>query len=370
MAPPKALSQSLNMSGMIFYPDAIAQASENFRTLSRAVLNEQASRKDTFEAALRRANRRANEAERKLQDMSQSYADKLKAKEEAHAGAVESLRAENATLSASLTSLRESFQALSEASSRRAVLDEKHAQLARLDEILPPLTTEAAKLLDVRTQALSHTAAIGSQHERLSKLIGQFLENIEEVSMKRLKGYGIEIQDESRAMGERISEAKVGWEELSGLTETFWNGFRGLIECKPNLREEKNGETEGEVIVTGAETVEGKQADEKSRKGENERAESNEMIDTRRTEEKQDKEGGEGERNEAEKTNEVEMVQSEEGRNQASDKEERRTSEELPTESATIGNADEPPQSQPMEIDGIEKQRLEKEAKPEEERKE
>lgn len=322
MAPPKALSQSLNLNGMIFYPDAIAQASENFRTLSRAVLNEQASRKDTFEAALRRANRRANDAEHKLQDMSQSYADKLKAKEEAHASAVESLGVENATLSASLSASRESLQALSESSSRRAALDDKHAQLARLDEILPPLTAEAAKLLDVRTRALSHAAAIVVQHETLSDLIRQFLENFEEVSMKRLKGYGIEIQDESRAMGERIREAKAGWEGLSELAEIFWNGFNGLAEGKGSQREEEEEEDRGirdNPIVKGNETEGSKDDDgrEEERKA------------------KRGKEGEQEKKNEQEKGKEEDVIQHAENQTQTEHGEEARESEETSKETAT-----------------------------------
>lgn len=342
MAPPKALSQSLHTSGMIFYPDAIAQASENFRTLSRAVLNEQASRKDTFEAALRRANRRANDAEHKLQDMSQSYADKLKAKEEAHASAVDSLRMENATLSASLATSRESFQALSESSSRRAALDDKHAQIARLDELLPPLTAVAAKLLDVRAQALSHVATIVAQHEMLSNLIRQFLDNIEEVSMKRLKGYGFEIQDESRAMGERIREAKVGWEELSELAQTFWNSFNGLVEGKRSQRDEQENEERGtrsEPILKGNETEGSKESDSKE--------EERDAI--QRKEELKRKEGEEEKKIDIEKGDGLDLIQQRGNQPRAEKNEKARESEETHKEAATLTRT--PDERQLMEVD-------------------
>lgn len=334
MAPPKALSQILNQGGMLFNPDAIAQASENFRLLSRAAQNEQNSRKDTFEAALRRANRRANDAEHKLQDMSQNYADKLKAKDEAHASAVDFLRVENATLSASLTASRESFQALSESSSRRAALDDKHAQIARLDELLPPLTAVAAKLMDVRAQALSHVVAIAVQHEMLSNLIRQFLENIEEVSMKRLKGYGVEIQDESRAMGERIREAKTGWEELSELAQTFWNGFNSLAEGKGSQREEQEKDDRGtrrEPISKGNET-EGSKKDD-SRKEERETQPG--YAETKRKE-------GEEKKIEQEKGGEVNLIQHEENHTRPETDEKARESEDTRKEKATtMRSADE-----------------------------
>lgn len=227
-------------------------------------MSEQASRKDTFEAALRRANRRANDVEHKLQDMSQSYADKLKAKDEAHAIAVESLQAENATLSASLTTSQESLQALSESSSRQAALEDKHARLSRLEEMRPRLAAEAAKLLDVRTQASSRMAAIMIQHDAMSALIRKFLEDIEEVSMKRLKRYGIEIQNESQVISEQIREAKVGWEKLSELVETFWNGYNGMIGERENKKkEEKQGNDEGRKATRNEKEREEQETEEK-----------------------------------------------------------------------------------------------------------
>lgn len=345
MAPPKALSQSLNMNGMIFYPDAIAQAAENFRTLSRTVLNEQASRKDTFEAALRRANRRANDAEHRLQDMSQGYADKLKAKEEAHATAFDSLQADIGTLTASLAASRESYHALSE-SSRRAALDDKHAQIARLDELLPPLTAVATKLLDVRAQASSHVAAIVAQHEMLSNLIRQFLDNIEEVSMKRLKGYAFEIRDESQAMGERIREAKVSWEDVSELAQTFWNGFHGLVEGKGSQREEQEKEDQG----TRPEPVSKGNEMERSKEGDG-REEEREAIPRKEDAKRKDKTEEENIIENA-KGDEIDLIQHEESQTQAEEDKKTRKSEETGKEDITaIAATREPDDRQLMEVD-------------------
>lgn len=349
MAPPKALGQSLNMNGMIFYPDAIAQATENFRSLSRAVLNEQASRKDTFEAALRRANRRANDAEHRLQDMSQSYADKLKAKEEAHASAFDSLRAEMGSLTVSLAASRESYEALSESSSRRDALDEKHAQIARLDELLPPLTAVATKLLDVRAQASSHVAAIVAQHEMLSNLIRQFLDNIEEVSMKRLKGYGFEIQDQSQAMGERIREAKVSWEDVSELAQTFWNSFNGLVEGNGSQREEQEKEdrgTKSEPVLKGNETEGSKEGDGGK--------EEQEVIPRKEEAKRKDKEEEE-KKIETAKGDGMDLIQDEENQAQTQpekDEDTRESEETLQEAAVPVATATrEPDERQLMEVD-------------------
>lgn len=400
MAPPKLLSQSLHLNGMIFYPDAIAEATENFRSLSRAFLNEQASRKDTFEAALRRANRRANDAEHRLQDMSQSYADKLKAKDEAHASAFESLRMENATLTASMVALRESMQALSESSSRRAVLEDKHAKLARLEKLGPRLTAEAAKLLQVRTQASSRAAAIVVQHEKLSSLIHDFVYDIEEVSMKRLKRYGVEIQDGSRAVGERILEAKGDWEELSELAQMFWSGFNGLVggsegdgneesqrygegknvESNNEGREERNvernekeNEAEGVKHGTGGQNTQGEGKENEGTRKENEVKETKEGRGQseegrkQRAERQVENEGRKANVDEQEKGKEGDQPQVEENQVAEIEKVQNgRNSEEKSTEGAPITAASEPKQMDvEMEIDRLrtepEKQRSDKE---------
>lgn len=349
LAPPKALGQSLNMSGMIFYPEAIAQATENFRTLSRAVLHEQASRKDTFEAALRRANRRVNDAEHRLQDISQNYADKLKAKEEVFINTIDSLRAESAALSTALTESRESFQTLSESSSRQAALDDKHAQLARFDELLPLLTNEATKLSDCRKEAVSRAAAIIEQHDALNQLIRQFLENIEEVSMKRLKGYGIEIQDQTRALGDLIRGATGCWSWLGKLTDVFWNGFKGLSEVRTTQREEENHEIEAEATIPRNETEVKKQKDDAGQeKMEKEKEKTKEQSEQNEGKERnKDQVGSKGEQRERRETNNSDIIPNQDTRIPAIEEEKNNKSREPSKESFTR-HADD---RQPMELD-------------------
>ena len=80
--------------GLFLSPDVFAKAKEDWRNIYTAYEGEKASRKETFEAALKRATRRANDAEHKLQDASQMYADNLKAEKEAHVKALEAKAAE------------------------------------------------------------------------------------------------------------------------------------------------------------------------------------------------------------------------------------------------------------------------------------
>ncbi len=61
----------------------------DWKTMSTAYESEKGSRKETYEASLKRSTRRANDAEHKLQDANQQYANNLKAEKEAQAKALE-----------------------------------------------------------------------------------------------------------------------------------------------------------------------------------------------------------------------------------------------------------------------------------------
>ena len=69
--------------------ESVAKLQEDWKRSSAVYESEKASRKETYEAALKRATRRVNDADTKLQEASQKYADDLKVAVEAHAKAIE-----------------------------------------------------------------------------------------------------------------------------------------------------------------------------------------------------------------------------------------------------------------------------------------
>ncbi|MCJ1271820.1 hypothetical protein MMC22_011725 [Lobaria immixta] len=203
----KALNDGLKLNGMIFYPDAIAKASENFRNMSLAYVAEKASRKETFEAALKRATRRANDADHKLQDVSQDFADKFKAETEANAKSLEVLRAENESLKAENQSLviseaasREALKTASESPSLRNSLLEKEAQLALSDQLRSQVHGEIEKIQALHASAVAKSDSMHYWQKRLSDSVNKFNEDLEDMGMKTIKRCGTEIQGELRSM--------------------------------------------------------------------------------------------------------------------------------------------------------------------------
>ena len=222
-APLKKLIDGLNLTGIVLYPEAVAKANEDFRNLSLAYTAEKASRQETFEAAVKRATRRANDAEHRLQDSSQSYADKIKANDEAHNKIVEALRQEVTALTVSLTASRESLKTASESLPLRAVLQEKEARLARHDQLCLQLSSEKEKLNQSQTRAALNASALEVRHEKLSKIIDKFLEGWEEVTMKIVKQFAMEMREESQAVKGLIEEDVREWKEIREMTDGLGN---------------------------------------------------------------------------------------------------------------------------------------------------
>jgi len=83
------LLDDFKLPGLFLHPYDIAKAMNDWKIMSTAYESEKGSRKETYEAALKRATRRANDAEHKLQDARQQYVNKLKAEKEAQAKALE-----------------------------------------------------------------------------------------------------------------------------------------------------------------------------------------------------------------------------------------------------------------------------------------
>ena len=203
----KALNDGLKLDGMIFYPDAIAKASENFRNMSLAYVAEKASRKETFEAALKRATRRANDADHKLQDVSQDFADKFRAETEANAQSlealraeIESLKAENASLVIAEAASREALKTASDSASLRNFLLEKEAQLAVYENSRSQVFGEIEKLASLHASVIEKSESMHHWQEKLRASVDKFNEDLEDMGMKTIKRCGTEIQGELRSM--------------------------------------------------------------------------------------------------------------------------------------------------------------------------
>lgn len=246
----KALNDGLKLNGMIFYPDALAKASENFRNMSLAYVAEKASRKETFEAALKRATRRANDADHKLQDVSQTYADKAKAQAEAHTKIVESFRAElqaikseNESLVVSEAASREALKTASESPSLRNSLLEKEEQLAMFEHFRTSINVEIEQLTSLHASAVAKANIAQDWQQKVSDSVNKFNNDLEDMGMKTIKRCGTEIQSEVRYMITSSEKAKVELEKIATgveiLCEKLANGAKGIDAAK-ELTERKD----------------------------------------------------------------------------------------------------------------------------------
>ncbi|MCJ1468005.1 hypothetical protein MMC07_006631 [Pseudocyphellaria aurata] len=241
----KALNDGLKLNGMIFYPDAIAKASENFRNMSIAYVAEKASRKETFEAALKRATRRANDADHKLQDASQEFADKLKAESEANDKTQETLRAENESLKAENASLviseaasREALKTASHSPSLQNSLLEKEAQLALFDQLRSQVNGEIEKLTALHASAMEKSDAMHYWQKRVSDSVDKFNNDLEDMGMKTIKRCGTEIQGELRSMLASDVKATESLREVGKGIATFLDVFTGAKEASDRAGEQ------------------------------------------------------------------------------------------------------------------------------------
>lgn len=240
----KALNDGLKLNGMIFYPDAIAKASENFRNMSLAYVAEKASRKETFEAALKRATRRANDADHKLQDVSQDFADKFKAESEANAKSLEALRAENESLKVENASLviseaasREALKTASESPSLRNSLLEKEAQLALFDQLRSQVNGEVEKINSLHATATAKAETMRYWQKKVSDSVDKFNEDLEDMGMKTIKRCGTEIQGEVRSMLASDGEVTASLREVGKGITAFFEMFAGAKEASENASE-------------------------------------------------------------------------------------------------------------------------------------
>ncbi len=240
------LLDGFKLPGLFLHPDVVAKAMDDWKTMSTAYESEKGSRKETYEAALKRATRRANDAEHKLQDASQQYANNLKAEKEAQAKALEAkekllevkdkalevkdkaleakdmayeatkteilAEKEKSKGTATLTTLTTLTSQLSEKESQLKLYDVLRAQIDTQVSVLKALQTTALdKSEDVRTTQATYTALVdgfGAEDFEAMNMV-KWLSTIEKYSKEICEGNRCIVQKQEAARGtlRRTSEA-------------------------------------------------------------------------------------------------------------------------------------------------------------------
>lgn len=261
------LLDSFKLPGVFLHPDVIAKAMEDWKTMSAAYESEKMSRKETYEAALKRATRRANDAEHKLQDASQQYANNLKAEKEAQAKALEAkdklLEAKDKLLEAkdkalevnvreleaketafeakekAFEALKIELQAEKENSKGTATLttltsqlSEKESQLKLYDALRAQIDSQVSALKALQTTALEKSEDVKAQHATLTAIIDAFgAEDFDDMGMVKFLGtvkkYSKDICEGNRRMVEKLETARGTWRRTSEAVGAFHAQFGG-----------------------------------------------------------------------------------------------------------------------------------------------
>ena len=217
------LLEGFKLPGLFFHPDTITKAKEDWRNMASAYESEKASRKETFEAALKRATRRANEAEHKLQDASQEYADKLKLEKEVQGKVLEAIKKE-------LQDEKDRNKGSPNLDDMAAQLSEKEEQLKLYDALRSQINTQVEQLKALQVTALENSESVKDQHSVLTGCIDKFAdEDWDELGVVRLIGtvkkFGREVRDSNLTMTEKLEEARGTWRRTSEAVGAFHAQF-------------------------------------------------------------------------------------------------------------------------------------------------
>ena len=243
-----ALDGSRHHDCLILEPDILAMIHQRSQRILTANAAEKQSRQGNFEAALKRAIRRANEAEHRLQDASQDFAEKLKIKDDIHHQALEAiqqantkaleglrvdneaLRNENVTMTSSVT--KDPLETTSEASSLRSALQQQEIQLAHYNHLKSALAAELQPFLLLSSPQDSAPTAPGTllttRHNELTTLIARQIDEFDEVSNKTLKRYAAEIQEANQAFVDVVQEVAKLLAGAEGVVERLLGSSRGV----------------------------------------------------------------------------------------------------------------------------------------------
>lgn len=209
--------------------DDLARAQERAKELAATYEVERTSRREAFDAAQKRATRRANDAELKLIQAGQEYAIKLKVEKAVIAKDFATIKEERdvatdkiANLTQELATCKQEFQALKEASSAssadaklREQLSTQESQLALYDQLRTSLASEAQKPREMSNRLKHESNEHNIQQAALTGSINKLNDEFEDLSNKAIGKYAQEIKQRNEDL------VKQRTSELEALEQTM-----------------------------------------------------------------------------------------------------------------------------------------------------
>lgn len=203
----KAMDYQFAQDGMLFLPEDIIKGQVNFQNMAAIHQKDKDYLRGGFEAGLKRATRRANEAEKRVQDLVEQYTNQARIDADANA---EKLRKETEAIKSEYSS--------------------KNLHIASKD------------LISAHALAVAKCATLQERQTSLGQRLGKFIEGLEDMTMKEIKAAAICIEKDFHSVLDDRAEAGNELEKVGIVVERFDKVYKDeMREGRPEAREAELG---------------------------------------------------------------------------------------------------------------------------------
>lgn len=188
--------------GILFLPEDIIKGQVNFQNMAATHQKDKDYLRGGFEAGLKRATRRANEAEKRVQDLVEQYKNQARIDADANA-----------------EKLRKEFEAM------------------RSDYSRQNLHTASKELISAHALAVGKCATVQERQTSLGQRLGKFIEGLESMTMKEIKATAICIEKDFHSVLDDRAQAGHELEKVGIVVERFEKVFKDeMSERRPDAR--------------------------------------------------------------------------------------------------------------------------------------
>lgn len=177
--------------GMLFLPEDIIKGQVNFQNLVATHQKDKDYLREGFEAGLKRATRRANEAEKRVQDLVEQYTNQARTEADANA---------------------EKFR--------------KDFETVRSDYSSKNLHNAAKELISAHTLAVAKYATVQERQTSLAQRLGNFVEGLESMTMEEIKAAAISIEKDFQSVLDDRADTGDELEKVGIVVERFEKVFK------------------------------------------------------------------------------------------------------------------------------------------------
>lgn len=196
----KAMDYQFAQDGLLFLPEDIIKGQVHFQNMAATHRKDKDYLREGFEAGLKRATRRANEAEKRVQDLVDQYTNQARIEADANA-----------------EKLRKEFEA------------------ARSDYSSKGLYSAAKELISAHALAVAKYATVQERQTSLGQQLSKFIEGLESMSMEEIKAAATCIEKDFHSVSDDRADAGDELGKVGIVVERFEKGFKDeMSEGRPD----------------------------------------------------------------------------------------------------------------------------------------